>query len=1080
MMECRRLTVRVLLPLILAGAVAAAPPPERMHYQGVLRDSADAPLDGSFDMAFRFFDAELGGNEILVDQHLAAGTGAVSASGGLFSVDLGGGNVLDGAAALPGDPYLALSDVFRDFSDVWVQIEIDPGGGFEVLSPRVAVEAAAYALNASHLNGRADSEFIDTSGAGQVKSGNLQIAELTLAGNKINFAAGSRIEGFGGILTLAGTDVRVQQDLDVDGNDITFGFPGAAIQVGTDQLLVQAGDQDGDDLVLQAGNEGTDGQIQLFGDGAMNLRAGNGTFQFIDGSTGGITAVLSPSGLFDLDGEMRLLGPLVFDSSGASIAPTGVSLIVQGGTVDGDDLFLQANDNTALGEIGILGGGEIFLTSGNGSFRFVNGANGTPTATLTPGGTFDLEGEMRLLGPLIFDSMSASIAPTGTSLIVQAGTADGDDLFLQANDNDTQGEIVIFGGGPMSLEAGNGSFSFVHGSAGVETATLAASGDLQFDGTLTAGSETVSAFHRFGTGTPESGAMTNANDLYVTADLEVDGLAYLNGTLHVDDNGPEGDQSVYFYEAGSATGEFIRWEDAADRFRISDELKLDAAEIEGRDGGNFEVVSLSSLHLVGVNEVRTMIDDSHTTTTATAEWFHDGSFANANKLGELQEDGDLRIAGTLSQSVAFDLAESFLAAEPLGPGDVVALDPTRPGAVRRSEGAADARVLGVVSTRPGLLLGSAPFHSAALRETWGETVAADFEALREGLRLNVLDAHPELQRAFEAPEEAQRIEALALERFFAERFVPVALAGRVPVNADASFGAIAPGDPLAPSPTPGVAMRADGSGPVIGIALASLPEGTGHVLAFVQRQSASIAVAAENDDEPGPAAEADLEPVTDGNPQIVLRHGAGDGARFSIFRGGETEGDLAAEVFRVDEQGNVYARGAFRPAAMDVAEYFRVSEPVETGDVLVVDPAAPGSYRRGSVAGDRAVVGVVSAAPGVVLGSGLDRIAAADPELSARLDAARRAGDDEEEAEIWRGLRERFERLHAPVALSGTVPCKVDAGYGAIRTGDLLMTSPTPGHAMRADDEARGTIVGKALEPLQSGTGAIRILVMLR
>ena len=33
---------------------------------------------------------------------------------------------------------------------------------------------------------------------------------------------------------------------------------------------------------------------------------------------------------------------------------------------------------------------------------------------------------------------------------------------------------------------------------------------------------------------------------------------------------------------------------------------------------------------------------------------------------------------------------------------------------------------------------------------------------------------------------------------------------------------------------------------------------------------------------------------------------------------------------------------------------------------------------------------------------------------------------------------------------------------------------------MRADDPVPGTIVAKALEPLEAGTGLIRVLVMLR
>ena len=60
------------------------------------------------------------------------------------------------------------------------------------------------------------------------------------------------------------------------------------------------------------------------------------------------------------------------------------------------------------------------------------------------------------------------------------------------------------------------------------------------------------------------------------------------------------------------------------------------------------------------------------------------------------------------------------------------------------------------------------------------------------------------------------------------------------------------------------------------------------------------------------------------------------------------------------------------------------------------------------------------------------------------------------------------------------VLCKVDAGWGSIRPGDLLQSSPTPGHAMRTDDPTVGGVLGKALEPLDAGTGTIRVLVTLR
>lgn len=65
------------------------------------------------------------------------------------------------------------------------------------------------------------------------------------------------------------------------------------------------------------------------------------------------------------------------------------------------------------------------------------------------------------------------------------------------------------------------------------------------------------------------------------------------------------------------------------------------------------------------------------------------------------------------------------------------------------------------------------------------------------------------------------------------------------------------------------------------------------------------------------------------------------------------------------------------------------------------------------------------------------------------------------------------------VALAGQVFCLVDAAPGAIRPGDLLVSSPTPGHAMRADpaNAPPGAVVGKALEGLERGTGLVRVWV---
>jgi hypothetical protein len=68
------------------------------------------------------------------------------------------------------------------------------------------------------------------------------------------------------------------------------------------------------------------------------------------------------------------------------------------------------------------------------------------------------------------------------------------------------------------------------------------------------------------------------------------------------------------------------------------------------------------------------------------------------------------------------------------------------------------------------------------------------------------------------------------------------------------------------------------------------------------------------------------------------------------------------------------------------------------------------------------------------------------------------------------------------VALLGRVKVWADASQGAIRVGDLLVSSSTPGHAMRCEDPAKavGAILGKATSNLESGKALIWMHVTLK
>ena len=178
--------------------------------------------------------------------------------------------------------------------------------------------------------------------------------------------------------------------------------------------------------------------------------------------------------------------------------------------------------------------------------------------------------------------------------------------------------------------------------------------------------------------------------------------------------------------------------------------------------------------------------------------------------------------------------------------------------------------------------------------------------------------------------------------------------------------------------------------------------------------------------------------LEDANGQVMvdIRSDEGDGRIRLANRSGDTTVEISGE------SGDVELLGA------DCAEEFDVESAGDgvPGTVLVI--AGERRLRPCDRAYDRRVAGIVSGGgslrPGIVLG--------------------RHAGHG-----------------GVPVALAGRVYCCVDASAAAIEVGDLLTTSPTPGHAMKAVDPQRafGAIVGKALAPMDAGTGLIPVLVAL-
>jgi hypothetical protein len=155
------------------------------------------------------------------------------------------------------------------------------------------------------------------------------------------------------------------------------------------------------------------------------------------------------------------------------------------------------------------------------------------------------------------------------------------------------------------------------------------------------------------------------------------------------------------------------------------------------------------------------------------------------------------------------------------------------------------------------------------------------------------------------------------------------------------------------------------------------------------------------------------------------------------------------------DNGTVSAQVVEITGGSDLSESFNINaaeKKLDAGMIVSIDQKNPGELTLSAQAYDKKVAGIISGAGGVKPG-------------------------------MVMGQRGSVADGKHPVALSGRVYCWMDAeAGGAIKPGDMITTSATPGYGMKAADHAlaSGAIIGKAMTALAQGKGLVLVLVSLQ
>ncbi len=338
------------------------------------------------------------------------------------------------------------------------------------------------------------------------------------------------------------------------------------------------------------------------------------------------------------------------------------------------------------------------------------------------------------------------------------------------------------------------------GTIGAETlvddvVSLAVYNGALYAGTGEAGAANVYKWEQSGTNTSSAAPtvvatdwkkVNNASGKIVSGDTAAAGDSYIlkvyNGRLYAGSQGAAGDDagSLYEYSGDSSIWSLIN----STRGTFGAEASTNAISMMQEFNGTFYIGTDE-----GTNGKASVYTWTKTAKNSYALKFDSGSgnygqisfVGTSNSASNGGVDGSFLFSHAISLNTgAFDYAEDYPTKDAsLVAGDIVSIDPYNKEFVKQATSGSS--YVGIVSERPGFRLSQ------------------------------------------------------STEKLGSDRYVPIALVGRVPLNVSAENGPIAAGDPITVSTTtPGIGVKATSPGRIVGYAMEAFNgTGTGKIVVFV-------------------------------------------------------------------------------------------------------------------------------------------------------------------------------------------------------------------------------------------------------